>query len=146
MEPISGRILILLDAPLEVLLGRLGLWLMTWTVGLPARGAFTLQDDSGVGIQGNLGEGGRNKRGEQRVGLRPCTLCMPRLGACTIFAIEPAWLFPQCGSSSTAVDRLGRCTFSMERSSMQMFDFISCVVLYRFVYQPRLTYLFCVVN
>lgn len=29
---------------------------------------------------------------------------------------------------------------------MQMFDFISCVVLYRFVYQPRLTYLFCVVN
>lgn len=27
-----------------------------------------------------------------------------------------------------------------------MFDFISCVVLYRFVYQPRLTYLFCVVN
>jgi len=56
MKPISGRILILLDAPWEVLLRRLDIWLMTWTVGLPARGAFTLQDDSGVGIQGKLGE------------------------------------------------------------------------------------------
>ncbi len=34
---------------------------MTWTVDLPARGAFTLQDDSGVGIQGNLGEGGTSE-------------------------------------------------------------------------------------
>jgi len=56
MGPISGRKMILLDAPLEVLLGRLRLWFRTWTVGSPAKGAFTLQDDSG---------GGRNKRGEQ---------------------------------------------------------------------------------
>ncbi len=49
MGPISGRKMILLDAPLEVLLGRLGLWFRTWTVGSPAKGAFTLQDDSGGG-------------------------------------------------------------------------------------------------
>jgi hypothetical protein len=46
---------------------------MIWTVGLPARGAFTLQDDGGVGIQGNLGEGGTSEESRCRRG-SPCEL------------------------------------------------------------------------
>ncbi len=146
MRSISERILILSDASLKILLERLRLWLRTWTVSLPARETFTRQDDSDVNIQWNLRKKETSQKSNELIIALVPTLCMLRLRACTIFVIKLAWLFPQCGSSSTAVDWLKWCAFSMKRSSMQMFDFISCVVLYRFVYQSRLTYLFCVVN